>query len=302
MPFLSFSQEYQYIPFPDSGAVWSEVYNPAHDEENPVWDVYERFALSGEDTIIKNLSYKKLYLFYDTIFDKKKSLYMGGIREDNEKHIYYIGDSIHWLKPFNSFNDYNKEKEFLLYDFSLEIGDTLWEGNNNIFGKLIVEDIDTIQIENTLRKKFYFNYFWVEWIEGIGSLRGLLFAASDIPTGSSYPNNSLICFLQNNQVLYHEEHFIDCFPTTVSVETKQININIQVSPNPTNKIIIRFEWGNDKIETIDIFDLKGSLIKSISVTGKTLIEYSTEKLLPGIYLYKAVGLNNSTQTGKFVIQ
>lgn len=302
LPILTFAQEYQYVPFPDSGAIWSEVYNPSHKEGETFKDIYERFVLSGEDIIIKDLTYKKLFLFYDSIFVKSKSTYIGGIREDNEKHVYYIGDSVHWLKPYNSFNDYDKEKELLLYDFSLGIGDTLKEGNINIFKWLTVKNIDTVQVENTLRKKYSFNDRRLEWIEGIGSIRGLLFAVHPEVTGSYPPNNSLICFIQNGSVIYHEEYFDDCFPSIVSVETKQTKFNINVCPNPANRNNIRFEWGNRKIEAIEIFNFKGMQVGSVNVTGKTSVEYPAEALQPGIYLYRATGPDNEKQTGKFVVK
>lgn len=304
-PFLSFAQEYQYVPFPDSGAVWSEVYNPGSMEENgstTTTNIYERFALSGEDTLINDTSYKKLYIFYDPVLNLKTASYIGGIRED-QKRVYYIGDTIHWLKPFNAFNDYNKEKELLLYDFSVEIGDTIWgDSNTNVYGRLIVKDIDTIQIGNTLRKKYYFNYFWVEWIEGIGSRGGLLFAASDIPTGSSYPSNSLICFFKNDTLLYHNEYYNNCFPSTLSVDSKQIKSDITVFPNPANGNNIHFELGNNNIKKLEIFDLNGVLIRSFNTNGETFLEYPAGKLCSGIYLYRATDQNGIKQTGKFALQ
>src|SRR5574344_1887183 len=93
------AQEYQYIPFPDSGAVWSEVYSPARGECDTVVQIYERFALSGEDTLINNFTYRKLYIFYDSIFDKNNATSIGGIREDSLKRIYYSGNIVRESKP-----------------------------------------------------------------------------------------------------------------------------------------------------------------------------------------------------------
>ena len=292
------AQEYQYVPFPDSGAVWSELYIPSHKEDEPYQKIYERFAISGEDTLINNFTYKKLYFFTDSVFDIKNSKYIGGIREDEAKRIYYIGESIHWHKPL----DFDNE-ELLLYDFSIGIGDTLWEEDNtNIFGSLIVQDIDTIQIGNLLRKKFIFS-FRDEWIEGIGSIRGLLFASIPDVTGtSSVPNGDLICFLQNDSALYHNEHYNDCFPTNVGVELKKLNLGIQVYPNPASGNTIRFEWKTGEIETVEIFNLLGEPISLVTVSGRTFVDYSTNKMQPGIYLYKATDKNKFYQTGRFVVK
>ena len=290
------AQEYQYVPFPDSGAVWSEVYSPARGECDTVVQIYERFALSGEDTLINNFTYKKLYIFYDSIFDKNNATSIGGIREDSLKRIYYSGNIVRESKPLKIENP-----EILLFDFAVNIGDTIWNGNTNIDRKLIVEDIDTIHVGNSLRKKFFFNYNWVEWTEGIGSNSGLLFAAKDFLIGSS-SSNSLICFFQNDSVLFHSEYYNDCFPSTVSVESEKLKHNITVYPNPTNGNTVRFEWGNSEIENIEVFNLLGELVDSKIVTNKSFVDYPTNKMQPGIYVYKAIDKNGFYQTGRFVVE
>ncbi|MFA9389269.1 MAG: T9SS type A sorting domain-containing protein [Prolixibacteraceae bacterium] len=302
LPFLSFAQEYKYVPFPDSGAIWSEAYFPETDENSPNTSTFERFALSGEDTLIHGIFYKKLFFFNNNNFNKNSSTYVGGIRENNKKSVYYIGDSIHWLKPFNDFNQWDKNKELLLYDFSLGIGDTIFEENANVFGKLIVTDIDTIQIGTTLRKKFYFNYFWVEWIEGIGSNNGLLFAASDIPTGSSFPHNDLICFLQNDTIIYHNNYYDDCLPNKLSVDNKQTNLDVTVSMNRSEKLI-RFKWGNCEINRIELFNVQGTLVDVINVTTNlTEANYPNAKMQSGIYIYRATDSNGYARTGRFIVE
>ncbi|MFC2138538.1 hypothetical protein ACFLTE_10215, partial [Bacteroidota bacterium] len=122
--FNIYSQEYQYVPFPTENAIWSEIYYFPVFTEPPV---YERFALSGEDTIIENITYKKLYIFYDTIFDVNNATCIGGIREDSAKRIYYKSDNyVHEDKPMKT---YYPGEEQLLYDFNLNVGDTLFSGN-----------------------------------------------------------------------------------------------------------------------------------------------------------------------------
>ena len=111
------------MSFPDSGAIWSEVYRP---KESP--DINERFTLNGEDTIINGVNYKKLYLFSDSVFDKSKASCVGGIREDENKRVYFKSDTVvHDLKPVINY-PYNEE--VLLFDFSVSIGDTIWQGNS----------------------------------------------------------------------------------------------------------------------------------------------------------------------------
>lgn len=290
-----FSQEYQYVPFPDSGAIWSEVFYPEHSEGEIVPEIYERFALTGEDTLMNELHYKKLYLYYNSVFNKNESTCIGGIREDSLKKIYYKGERIHSFKPIDN--------EIILYDFSLEIGDTIYYFNfYNILYRLIVEDIDTIQIGNSLRKKFTFNHWRSKWIEGIGSTRGLLFAdRGDFFGPTIIEDNDLICFFQNDTLLYHSEWFSDCFPFQTNSIKVQTTTNFKVYPNPVADNTILFEWDNNKIESIDIYAINGKLIANINVIDKCRIEYSTIKLQKGVYFYKATTPDRMLQTGKFVI-
>ncbi len=288
--FVVQAQEYQYVPFPDSGAVWSEMYSS---EETLV--VYERFTVTREDTLINNLQYRKLYIFYDEIFDKANAKCVGGIREDEQKKVYYNGEGVHSFKPSN-----NEGSGVLLFDFSVSVGDTIKNGNSS-HGDIIIEDIDTIQVGQTLRKVYQLNQSWVKWIEGIGSTKGLLFTSGDLPTGGA-ANGDLICFLQNDSVLYHDDYYNDCFPSNVGIELKKLNLGIQVYPNPANGNTVRFEWGESEIENIEIFNLLGELVGSTTVTAKSFVDYPTNKMQPGIYVYKAIDKNGFCQTGRFVVE
>jgi len=295
LPLLAPAQEYQYVPFPDSGAVWSEMYNPPMDD-GPT--TYENFTLTGEDTLINELSYKKLYIFYDSVFNKSKALCVGGIREDDQKRVYYNGENIHSFKPIK-----NKTSEVLLYDFSASIGDTIKNGNFYWEDYLVVKEIDTIQIGNTLRRVYQFlNISWVKWIEGIGNIKGLLFTSGALPTNGV--NGDLICFLQNDEVFYHTdiEYYTDCFPSSVGISNSKLkDFDVMVCPNPVTGNSIRFKWSNI-LKTLELFNFNGVLIENINVAGQNQLEYPAESLQPGLYFYRATGSGGSVQTGKFEIK
>ncbi|MCF8359066.1 MAG: T9SS type A sorting domain-containing protein [Prolixibacteraceae bacterium] len=295
LPLFTVAQEYQYVPFPDSGAIWSEVFYPAYDEGETIQKIYERFAVTGEDTLMNEMLYKKLYIFYDSVFNKNNATCIGGIREDSLKKVYYKGERIHMFKPLDN--------EIILYDFSLEIGDTIWLWDMyNVFDWLIVEYIDTIQIGNTLRKKFLFNFWRSKWIEGIGCLSGLLFAGRDDITGlGDFEDNELICFFQNDTLLYHNYRFHDCFPKLSNSKDIHTKTALTAYPNPAKGNTILFEWGNDKIETIEIFSINGKPIANMNVNDQCRLEYSTSKLQTGVYFYKATTSDKIFQTGKFVV-
>ena len=291
------AQEYQYVPFPDSGAVWSEMYNPSFGDDDE-YTKFERFTLTGEDTLINNIQYKKLYIYLDKTFNKSNARCVGGIREDDQKKVYLKCDSVvHRFKPYWILTPMN---EILMYDFSLEIGDSII-GNYGF--QLLLADIDTLLIGNSLRKVFNFNCeqsLCTTWIEGIGNTKGLIFSSGGLPTDGT--NGSLICFFLNGEELYHNDFYNDCFPPNVGVELKKLNLGIQVYPNPASGNTIRFEWKTGEIETVEIFNLLGEPISLVTVSGRTFVDYSTNKMQPGIYLYKATDKNKFYQTGRFVVE
>lgn len=108
------AQEYQYTPFPDSNAVWSEIYYKPISEPCPSW-VYNKYALFNEDTIINDIIYHKLFHTNSTEITKENSECIGGIREDSLKRIFVISSS-----------EFVPEiKEVMIYDFGLNEGDTI---------------------------------------------------------------------------------------------------------------------------------------------------------------------------------
>lgn len=303
IPFHVFSQIYEYIPFPDSGAIWSEVYQPPLDMYgNYLPPIFERFTVNGEDTTINEIEYKKLYLFSDSVFDKSRATYIGGIREDKNKRVYFKGDTIlHDFKPsYNNTDD--PSNGLLLYDFSLTIGDTLKYSNLSFWGEiLIVSTIDTVQIKDTYRKLYSFEeIWWVHWIEGIGNIKGLLFTSGDLPFNGT--NGDLICFKQNNEILYFNNNFSECFPIINGIETAINDFSgFILYPNPSHDYI-RISFGEQQMKSLQVTDCNGRLCGDYDIQFKTEFFLSTEKYRPGIYFYKATNRNGMVHTGKFVVQ
>ena len=109
----------------------------------------------------------------------------------------------------------------LIYDFDLDFGDTV-----NIFNyydlqgfssTLICYCIDTLSINGSSKKRFsfYHNYLDPEnpdevWIEGIGSLYGVLNSGIG---GSGYTGGGfdLLCCSQNDTIIYMNSFYGSCF-------------------------------------------------------------------------------------------
>jgi len=126
--------------------------------------------------------YHRIFLTYDTLGIEDGWNIVGYISEDGENEQCY-------------FMNLNSD-EGLIYDFSAEIGDTLQLWNSyqgNIPIEAVIQEKDTVLIGNSYRKRLITESivgFGESWIEGIGSLRGLLFPNWAM-VGFYY---SLLCF------------------------------------------------------------------------------------------------------------
>ncbi|MBN1925042.1 MAG: T9SS type A sorting domain-containing protein [Prolixibacteraceae bacterium] len=297
-----FVQVYKYVPFPTSNAVWSEMYwRPFSQNVNPRW-VYNKYALFDEDTVINDLTYHKLYHTHDSEITKENSTFIGGIREDSLKNIYcyFFEYSFAMELPYLYTNE-----EVKMYDFNIDIGDTIHHLNFALESMyLVVKQIDTILINNTLRKVYSFDpIYWVYWIEGIGSVKGLLFTSGGLPTNAM--NNDLICMHQNDTLLYYfsgEENFYDdCVPTAVFDGVSLITIpGLKVFPNPVKEGVVSFE--NIDYDQLELFDPKGNRISVHNIAGRNSYSINTVGLQPGIYVYKLSTEGIIPVCGKLVVE
>lgn len=293
------AQQYKYISFPDSNAVWSEIHwKPIFDPE-PLW-VYKQYALFNEDTVINGINYHKLFLTNSASkITRENSVCVGGIREDSLKRVFASSSLFRFVPEI---------KEVLLYDFSLNEGDTFYANINegvctNCTGFQdggVVYNIDTIKINNQFRKVLILNnYNKVTWIEGIGSLQGLLECWPDWPTNGI--KRELICMHQNDTLLIYNDKYGTCIPQFVIDDVALLpNTDIKVYPNPAKGGKVYFD--NLDFETLELMDSNGKVLKKDHLKGIGCYELNVSDLHPGVYYYllKAKGLVPTK--GKLVVQ
>jgi len=133
---------------------------------------------------------------------------VGLIREDTvNKRVYYS-------------DGYSTEG--LLYDFSISTGDTVVVENayRDFISTLVCETIDTVFISGEPKKRFSFyavyqsRDFVVEtWIEGIGSLYGVLNSGLG-GSGFCGGTNELLCCKKNNTIIYFNTTYNSCYIET----------------------------------------------------------------------------------------
>jgi len=233
-----------YHPFPDSNAQWNIYY----------WEygwpgVFEEFysiEISG-DTTINSLQYHKLFTPYIQSSGISKSNqissgYNGAIRQDTVNRKVYIIPRFELV-------------EQLLYDFTLQVGDTV-KGFIEPYGnqKDVVISIDSVLIGDNYRKKWNINLsYQISVIEGVGSTYGLI--EKSPVTGADFPDISISCFRQNNNTIYPDT-ITNCDLITAIHPIPKTNDLINVFPNPSDgKFNIEFDQSID-IKTVQVIDCK----------------------------------------------
>lgn len=216
------SRAQNYIPFPDSGAIWvntiSQVVNTPfiHCE---LWKA-TNFCADGIDTTINSITYTRI--------DSCEGGYKGALRDDNGK-VYYV--------PTDS------TTEFLLYDFTAQAGDTLMiyyefsNGSGELF-QYIVGWIDSIEIYGEFHKVIYPEFGGPGWIEGVGNSYGLFAEPFDNISGWC---SDLQCMSINDSTYYPYEGTGSCYLGVGLNENEFEQLSIYPNPSIDGKITIDIE-------------------------------------------------------------
>lgn len=271
------AQTTTYHQFPDSSAVWNVIaYEPCGFYFNVTQSSYSIF-MDG-DTVLNGLTYHRLSV---PIFESSAPVgcpqsgswtspgySIGFIREDTSLKKVYIKRNI-------------STQEELLYDFNMEVGDTLQGYIANPTEVDVVQSIDSVLVGSGYRKRWNINIpYQINFIEGIGSIAGLVERSPGNITDQS--NYLTTCFTQNNIHLYVSGNF-NC--NLIDNVTNQINDQefFSVHPNPFNEIATVSH--NLPVENLEgsLYNTYGQLVrKNIDVKSKSF-QIARESLNPGIY-------------------
>ena len=258
----------------NTAKVYGQDYVPLIDIERK-WNV-ARLSPHGGGASTDELFFGDTILLEDTLYYEvlvrfpEKSSLLGYLREDiNAKKVYYR-------------NNFGQEPT-LLYDFSLEEGDTV-RLYGNPGAKYTILQVDSIELlTGDFRKRWVLSPEFGEnpiWIEGIGNTTIYLLNSGSID-GSTLVT-ALLCCYENNELVYMNNFFNTCNLSISHVEGFS-NTSLRIWPNPTKDFIHISEKFGDFF-TMSIFNFQNQLLLSQKLEKQKIIDISNLK--SGWYLVK----------------
>ncbi|MEI6123534.1 MAG: T9SS type A sorting domain-containing protein [Bacteroidota bacterium] len=226
--------------------------------------------------------------------------YLGAFREDTtDRKVFFLPpDSISGT---------------LLYDFDLNLGDTLpitYTNNdhNDINEPVtnIVTSVDSVLIGNEYHKRFEISaYNWggnfapyVSLIEGIGSTFGFLGwlrPDPEVPIGST-----LLCFKLNGLTVFPDSNYQCDIVSSINESIKSEPI-VQIFPNPfnlTTKISFNITY---KTVDIELTDIQGKLINKHKCINCDEIILDRKGVENGFYFLRMTFDNKNIEIKKIII-
>ncbi|MEP6793980.1 MAG: T9SS type A sorting domain-containing protein [Saprospiraceae bacterium] len=245
------------VPFMDSKYVWTEYYVTGFGQ----YQSTTRYTFSSEPTNINGIDYYERLSSYEPSGPNWVSTGMF-YRSDGTGKIY--------LSYLNNEN--------LIYDYSLGVNDT--------FQLLIVDHIDSIQLENGEKRKRLTlrcsddedpptGFGYSHWIEGLGGEEGVYDSYGFDECAFDADGHEMLCILRNDSLIFDNPNADSCWYVTVSTNDPWEK-SISIFPNPTSgKINIVSEKPELQIRVYD------PLGQCLEISNDRDIDLSD--FLPGLY-------------------
>lgn len=263
------------------------------------FDFAEGYRING-DTVVDQITYKKVYKYFmevtsEQTADEKEYLVTGSelsllIRDDIEARKVYAIPIAYSITDNNSdscFIQSMSGEEFLLYDFSLSVGDTLSTclHNNHEDLHFLIERDTLIERFNVYRRALYHQSGFPYVIEGIGYTSGFLRLAHGLTvTGKG---------MYIDRYCIGSEWNCGLHTSTTEIENK----GLIITPNPVDSyLLIQTE---KEVSHLRIHNVSGVFVDSMDSYNKD-VKWNVDALLPGIYFISGLTNDSAPFVMKFV--
>ena len=224
-------------------------------------------------------------------------------------YVYLREDSINGRLYGRYYID-NYEKEYLICDMSLSVGDTFILNNGHelmwfSYGefKLLVDSITYLSGKkiiylNYLEYDFFFLDFvnvTLRFMEGIGPIYGIRPSHKYEQSGGAV----LLCLHKDEELYYMTHEDLGCYQYGGKINEYPQNY-INIYPNPANQnITMDFTTENEVKGIIVIRDVIGRVCKQVDIYSKTNT-ISISDLPQGVYILTFMDENNRKLTKKVI--
>lgn len=274
-----------YHAFPESGAIWNFEMNVSCP---PIFSYSENYSITTTgDTLINSQTYHKLSIpavvkSHDTtICGGIVPGYKGAFRQDTlSKKVFIV------LPSYNT--------ELLLYDFNMQVGDTVQGITAPYFDTVV--SIDSVLVNNHYHKRWKLNSDNnIFLIEGVGSTYGLIQPQPGFSIGT-FPYYGLSCFSRDGMTLYPNTS-VNCELITAVNQPDQVSAFVKIFPNPSNGLF-RVDVSNANMKEIQLTDVFGNVILKQGLNNQT--ELKIEGLAAGAYILTFIDSENRKTNRKII--
>jgi hypothetical protein len=261
----------------------------------------EQIIIHG-DTVIGGITYFKLYttfrntvtvhIQYNQTFTSYDSVGPTFLRYDT------LSNKVYHLPDVDSL-------ERLIYDFNLQVGDTV--PLQMVYGRYIpvIDSIDTITVCGVPAKRFFLDIGLEDLarqnfiIEGMGGSNGLLhFLPEYANVSGGIDMTHFICFQYGDSIYspeYLECPFIDFISDIPGVYQDPL---VTISPNPTHDFFMITIEPDLFDSRFDLYDFSGRIVQTFTLTSQTTFG---KIQFPGIYFWRIEQEGRLIKTGKLII-
>ena len=271
---VSLVKAQKYYPFIEDAKTWSElhsfmIYVPPY----PLTLTTESFKLEG-DTVWNGETYKNLFTC-----DSDPTVSSWTIGSD-----YLYREEAGKVLRVNFWS----EEEELVYDFNLNVGDSVYVDSvyANAYAHVIL--VDSLIVDGTYHKQIHFDYPADIWVEGLGSLYSPF---NPVQYSFIYPTGfQLLCVTNLNGNIYLNPSYHQCYVDTTYITSMPEKLNsqsrIEVINNPMHTFsIVKIENPTEIFEKYALFNSYGQLMMHRNIQDNTF-SIQRENLSSGIYFLK----------------